>query len=223
MKTKLFALISLLLLLTSCSSGVTSDRFFTLDFYETEVIPSTTYIERGEIAAVEFYAAVEFSGIEVLAAKVAEDDTLTVTVYKFDTDYKTTLQKGKKVESATFRGYESRDSLMMSFKTAPKGKYLLTFSTKSNAGIGLAAYPSESAKGEVKFYLNGTEYTDGAFYAGVIFNGDRLNKNYFKNEAPTPPVTPSEPIPEVPVAPETPTNPEETLPEGGMPETEETE
>ena len=99
MKTKLFALISLLLLLTSCSSGVTSDRFFTLDFYETEVIPSTTYIERGEIAAVEFYAAVEFSGIEVLAAKVAEDDTLTVTVYKFDTDYKTTLQKGKKVET----------------------------------------------------------------------------------------------------------------------------
>ncbi len=208
MKRKLFALILTILLLSSCSSGVTADRFFTLDFYETEVIPSTTYLAVGEVAAVEFYAAEDFSGIEVLAAKVSDEDTLTVTVYQFNTDYETTVKSGKVIEKATFRGYENRDSLMMSFKTAPKGKYLLTFTTKSSAGICLAAYPSELAEGEVKFYLNGSEYTDGAFYAGVIFNGDRLNKNYFKNDTPIPPVTPSEPTSEEPIDPEMPVEPE---------------
>ena len=219
MKLKLFTLILTALLLSSCSSGVTADRFFTLDFYETEVIPSTTYLAVGEVAAVEFYAAEDFSGIEILAAKVSEEDTLTVTVYHFNTDYETTLKSGKVIEKATFRGYDNRDTLMMSFKTAPKGKYLLTFSTKSSAGICLAAYPSEYAKGEVEFYLNGSEYKDGAFYAGVIFNGDRLNKNYFKNDIPEPP----ESTPEDPIAPETPVDPEDLPAEGDVPETGEEE
>jgi len=205
MKLKIFAVLLTVFLLTSCASGVTANRFFTFDFYEKEIIPSTTYIAYGETAAVEFYAAEDFSGIEVLAAKVSDDDTLTVTVYEFNTDYETTLKNGKKVESATFRDYDSRDTLIMSFKTAAKGRYLLTFTTKSNAGIGVASYPSQYADGEVKFYLNGAEYSDGAFYAGVIFNGDRLDKNYFKEEAVQPsvePEIPEEPIPEIPVEPE---------------------
>ena len=213
MKPKFFAIITAILLLSSCSSGVTSNRFFTLNFYESEIIPSTTYIERGEVAAIEFYATDPFSGIEVLAAKVSDEDRLTVTIYELNTDYETTLKNGKKIESATFKDYESRDSLIMSFKTVPKGKYLLTFSTKSSAGICVASYAADMANGEVKFYLNGFEYTDGAFYAGIIFNGDRLNKNYFKNEtsipqtpSPEPAVTPTE----TPLDPENTENSEET-------------
>lgn len=212
MKPKIMAFLLMLFLLTSCSSGVTANRFFTLGFYEEEVIPSTTYLEYGEVAAVEFYAAYDFSGIEILAAKVSDDDTLTVAVYEFDTDYETTLKNGKKIKSATFRNYSNRDTLLMSFKTVTKGRYLLTFSTKSNAGICLAAYPSELAKDEVCFYLNGVEFTDGAFYAGVVFNGDRLDKNYFKEEIVVTPETPAEPTdtePEAPVESETPvTDPE---------------
>lgn len=208
MKAKFFAVLLAMILLSSCTSGVTANRFFTLDFYETEVIPSTTYLSYGEVAAVEFYAAEAFSGIELLAAKVSDRDTLTVTVYEFNTDYETTIKNGKKIESATFREYSNRDTLLMSFKSAPKGKYLLTISTKSDAGICLAAYPSELAKGEVRFYLNGVEYTDGAFYAGVVFNGDRLDKNYFKDDTPIP-VAPSEtPNEESPEAPENGENPE---------------
>ena len=203
MKSKIFALLSAMLLLTSCSGGIDADTFFSINFYENEVIPATTYLERGEIAAVEFTAAEEFSGIEVLAAKVSEDDTLTVTLYEFETDYATTLKNGKKVESATFRDYESRDTLLLSFKTVSAGKYLLTFSTKSSAGICVAAYPSEQAKNNAVFYLNGTEYTDGAFYAAVIFNGNRLNMNYFEASSATP-----EPVPEVPS--EVPEDPAET-------------
>ncbi len=202
MKLKILTLILTLLMLTSCSGGIDADKFFSLNFYETEVIPATTYLERGEVAAVEFSAADAFSGIEVLAAKVAEDDTLTVTLYEFNTDYETTIKKGKKVESATFRGYESRDTLLLSFKTVGAGKYLLTFSTKSNAGICVAAYPSEQAKDNVRFYLNGEVYTSGAYYAAVIFNGIRFDKNYFQSIS-----VPTEPDPEVPE--EEPTAPSE--------------
>ena len=206
MKLKFFALIFALLMLTSCSEKIDADRFFSMNFYETEVIPSTTYLERGEIAAIEFYAADEFSGIEVLAAKVGEDDTLTVTLYEFDTDYETTVKNGKKVESATFRDYENRDTLLFSFKTVKNGKYLLTFSTKNNAGICVAAYPSEQAKDHVNFYLNGESYTAGAYYAAILFNGNRLDKNYFQNTAPVEPIPDKQPdTPE-----ETPDNPSET-------------
>ena len=128
-----------------------------------------------------------------MAAKVADDDTLTVTLYEFNTDYATTLKSGKKVESATFRDYESRDTLLLSFRSVNAGKYLLTFSTKNSAGICVAAYPSAEADGNVKFYLNGEDYTSGAYYSAVIFNGIRLDKDYFKQE-----VVPVEPTPEEP-------------------------
>ena len=199
MKLKFLTIILALFTLTSCSQGISAERFFAMEFYEKEVIPSTVYLERGETAAVEFYAAAEFSGIEVLAAKVSADDTLTVTLYKFNADYKTTIKDGKVIEKATFRNYESRDTLLLSFKTAPEGKYLLTFSTKNNAGICLATYPSEQAKGNVNFYLNDAAYSDGAFYASVIFNGDRLIMDYFKSTSS--PITPA------------PENPEENLQE----------
>lgn len=216
MKSKFFAIISALLLLTSCSGGIDADRFFSMNFYETEVIPATTYLDRGEVAAIEFTAAEEFSGIEVLAAKVSDDDTLTVTLYEFKTDYATTLKDGKKIESATFRDYESRDMLLLSFKTVNAGKYLLTFSTKSSAGICIAAYPSEQAKGTVTFYLNGTEYTDGAFYAAVLFNGNRLDMNYFTKDP-----APIDPTPEVPeVTPDEPAETPETDPENSAEPTE---
>ncbi len=209
MRSKIFLIIATVLLLTSCSGSIDSERFFAMNFYETEVIPATTYLQRGEVAAIEFYAADPFSGIEVLAAKVSDDDTLTVTLYEFDTDYQTTLKNGKKVESATFRDYESRDTLLLSFKTADSGKYLLTFSTKNNAGICVAAYPSEQAKDNVKFYLYGEEYTVGAFYSAVLFNGNRLDKNYFQNTS-----TPAEPIPEEPETdPDEPTETPENDPE----------
>ena len=201
MKSKIFAVIFMLVMLTSCSESIDANRFFTISFYETEVIPATTYLKRGEIAAVEFNAGAEFSGIEILAAKVDDDDTLTASLYEFKTDYETTLKEGKKIESATFRDYESRDTLMMSFKTEKAGKYLLTFSTKTNAGICVAAYPSEQAKNDVKFYLYDLEYTEGAYYAGIIFNGNRLNMDYFPADTAV-----VEPTPEVPE--ETPTEPE---------------
>lgn len=192
MKFRLLATILLFLTLTACSEGITSDKFFQINFYEEEIIPSTTYISQGENAAIEFYAAAPFSGIEVLAAKVDTSDALTVTLYEFDTDYETTIKKGTKVEKATFRNYESHDSLLLSFKTVPKGKYLLTFTTKNNAGICVAADPSMQAKDSVTFYLNGEKYTDGAYYASVIFNGNRLNMDYFKEtvkEESEPPVS----------------------------------
>lgn len=215
MKSKFFILIAALLLLTSCSGSIGAERFFAMNFYEAEVIPATTYLQRGEIAAVEFYAAEPFSGIEVLAAKVAEDDTLTVTLYEFNTDYATTLKKGKKVESATFRDYESRDTLILSFKTADSGKYLLTFTTKNNAGICVATYPSEQAKNNVKFYLYGEEYTVGAFYSAVLFNGNRLDKNYFQNIS-----TPVEPTHDVPTENDEPTETPEIDPENSEEPTE---
>ena len=98
MKLKFLTIILALFTLTSCSQGISSERFFAMEFYEKEVIPSTVYLERGETAAVEFYAAAEFSGIEVLAAKVSDDDTLTVTLYKFNADYETTIKDGKVIE-----------------------------------------------------------------------------------------------------------------------------
>lgn len=191
MKFRLLATILLFLTLTACSEGITSDKFFQINFYEEEIIPSTTYISQGENAAIEFYAAAPFSGIEVLAAKVDTSDALTVTLYEFDTDYETTIKKGTKVEKATFRNYESHDSLLLSFKTMPKGKYLLTFTTKNNAGICVAADPSMQAKDSVTFYLNGEKYSNGAYYASVIFNGNRLNMDYFKEtvEKTDPPIS----------------------------------
>ena len=180
MKFKYLITLLILLTLTACSEGITSDNFFALEFYEEEVIPSTTYISKGENAAIEFYAAAQFSGVEILAAKVNDEDELIVTLYEFDIDYETTIKKGTKIEKATFKNYESRDKLLLSFKTLPSGKYLLTFATKNNAGICIASYPSEQAKDSVNFYLNGENYSDGAYYASVIFNGNRLNMDYFK-------------------------------------------
>lgn len=172
MKTKLLAVIICFFCLTACSSGINSDKFFSVKFYEEELIPSTTYFSQNESAAVEFEAAGDFSGIEIVVAKASDSDTLTVALYEYDTDYETTVKSGKKIEHATFRNYNNRDSLLLSFGTVPEGKYLITLSTKSSAGICIGTFETEPTAGNVVFYLNGEIYRDGAFYISVIFNGE---------------------------------------------------
>lgn len=154
-KAALFTALCLLtLLFSACSPKATQWYTVSLTHRDAESDASIP----AEHVAVALTTDSPLGGMEMVFSVTGENPSATVSIYKAEKDYSTTLS-GKAVRQETFENLT--DKLLWQFRTLPAGDYLIVFSDLTDATLLRSVVPSEEANGKILNYRNGEISTDG--------------------------------------------------------------
>ena len=99
---------------------------------------NSTYIEvtDSNVGAQYFKTEAPFTGFSVCCPSLGDNvGAITLSIYEWDTDYKTTL-KGKPFAEGTFKDFKDNTWLSVNFFTRPAGEYMIVGSN-GTGGVGM--------------------------------------------------------------------------------------
>lgn len=108
--------------------------------------------------AVALSPASDLQGLEMTFTVTGESPSVTVSVYRAEKDYNTTLS-GKPLREKNFSNLAEK--VLWQFRSLPAGDYLIVFSDLSAATLTKSVVPSDEANGKILYYRNGEVMTDG--------------------------------------------------------------
>lgn len=150
------------LLFAGCSSGGTDWAILELSHRD----PVTDASIPAERVAVALSTEAPLGGLEMTFSITGENPSGTVSIYKAEKDYATTLS-GKPAREEKFSNLTEK--LMWQFRTLPAGDYLIVFSDLSAATLTRSIVPSDEANGKILNYRNGEIMTDGTCVLTLLF------------------------------------------------------
>lgn len=154
-KTSLLLIFCILaLLLSACSSGATG--WSPIELARRDKTGDTPV--QGDLIVVAVSVTAPLGGIEMACKITGEDAEITVSVYKAEKDYNTTLSGGPVREQKIT---DLTEKLLWQFRTLSAGDYLIVFSGAKNAALLKSVVPSDEANGKILHYRNGEIMTDG--------------------------------------------------------------
>ncbi len=152
--SRFLAFCFLALLLTGCSSGGTD--WGPVELARRDAATDTSVA--GDPIAVAVSVDSPLGGLEMAFAVTGEDPKVTVSIYKAEKDYETTLSNNPQ-RKETFS--HLTEKLMWQFRTLPAGDYLIVFSHVTDAALIRSIVPSDEANGKILHYRSGEIMTDG--------------------------------------------------------------
>lgn len=161
MKRMFSVVIAGLLLFCACSAGVGDT--VTVDLFGASE-PTASDLSGGTVA-VAVTVNEDFCGIEWQCSVSSSDSSLTVSVFRADTDYKTSVSSGA-VREITLQGL--RNDNLWEFRTLSAGDYVIVFSEASGVSLCFCALPSDEANGKTLTYRNGEVSAEGSVAASLI-------------------------------------------------------
>lgn len=161
-KIALFTALCCLFLLAGCSAKGTQWATVSLTQRDAETDASIP----AEHVAVALTTDTPLGGMEMVFSLTGENPSATVSVYKAEKDYSTSLS-GKAVRQEKFT--DLTDKLLWQFRTLPAGDYLIVFSDLTDATLIRSVVPSEQANGKILNYRNGEISTDGTCVLTLYF------------------------------------------------------
>ncbi|MBO5247713.1 MAG: hypothetical protein J6B54_00235 [Clostridia bacterium] len=149
-----FSLLMTVLLLVGCASDGTD--WGTVELARRDAETDATI--PAQHVAVALSPNAPLGGMEIIFSITGESPSGTVSIYKAEKDYDTTLS-GKPVRKESFSPLTEK--VLWQFRTLPAGDYLIVFSDLNAATLVRSIVPSDGANGKILHYRNGEIMTDG--------------------------------------------------------------
>ncbi|MBQ4322871.1 MAG: hypothetical protein IJC19_02905 [Clostridia bacterium] len=151
-----------LILLTACSSAPSEFTQILLAHRD----PATDSPTDANGVAVGVSFTTPLSGLEFECALTGEAAEITVSIYKADTDYETTVG-AETVREERITNLSAK--LLWQFDALPAGDYIILFSNPKNASLIKSVVTSYEGSGKILHYRNGTVMTDGTVALTLLF------------------------------------------------------
>jgi hypothetical protein len=149
-----------------------------IDTYTESSSPVGYSIADKNTVGILFSTKRPFDGIEIYCSTGGnEKQTVSLSLYKFNTDPATTVKSGKPLITQTYENISDNSWLMLKFKDKPAGSYLLVAhnGTKNINLLSDSAAPAFENK-IIGFY-NNIKIETGAIRFRVLFNEKNNNEN----------------------------------------------
>ena len=156
MKRMLTLFHSLLLCLALMACAASPAQYSTIALARRDT--STDGAAAGEGLAVAFSVTAPLCGLEIECNITGENPSITMEIYKADTDYATTVAESP-VRSETVTDLTTK--LLWQFNPLEKGDYIVLFTNIKDSELIKSLQPSEMAAGKILHLRNGTVMTDG--------------------------------------------------------------
>lgn len=162
-KTALILILCMLsFLFSGCSSGGTDWALLNLAQSDEK---TDTPIPAQQVA-IALSTTAPLGGMEIIFSITGDDPSGTVSIYKAENDFATSLSK-KPVREEKFS--QITEKMLWQFRTLPAGDYLIVFSDLNAASLIRSILPSKEAIGKILTYQNGEISTDGTCLLTLLF------------------------------------------------------
>lgn len=170
----LLCFVLLFLNVAGCSSS-DSNQWASISLFGSEAAFSETDLG-GATGAVAVTVNDAFGGIELNCVPEGDDASVTVAVYRADTDYQTSVSASPVRKTVLKR---MTGNLLWRFRTLPAGDYIIVFSQTNRVRLIKSVVPSDAANGKTLCYRNSEIATDGVFALTLLLseNGEE-NHSY---------------------------------------------